>query len=183
MKPLALLIAALCIAAEPAKQPPKDDAPATRAEVDRLRKQVAELATEVGKLRVTVRALLESRGGTGASSRPHGEATDDDLPAQAEVKAAIKDNRLLVGMTFDEAKQALGPDPTLVSAREGGYSEYRWWAVKGQVYRYATFRNGRLIEFSTPQGTVEGNTGRPAPSGGFNPFGFGPAGGRPAPRR
>src|SRR3954471_24090464 len=138
------------------------NSPPTRAEIDVLRKQIAALADELAALQKKVREL--------EAARPASADDGDSAPSRDDVRKAIVEGRIIVGMTYDEVNQAFGTRKGgghLIREQVGGYKDYEW--VYHGARWYATLRNDRVISCER-EGGGSSSSGS---SGTFNPFGAG----------
>jgi hypothetical protein len=145
MKTLAIVMLALATAgAAQADKPTPEEAraareaqkPATKGEVEGLRAQIAQLRAELRALR----ELVEKSATAGVAARPEVEPDD--------VAQAMRERRLAVGMTIDQANKALavGARPKsgkLIGEEAGGFEDYEWDRERDVIT--ATFQNGRLV--------------------------------------
>lgn len=137
------------------------NAPATKAEVERLRKQVAVLMDEVAALQKMVHEMQKAPAAEGGGVTGAGLRGD----AAAEIKKAIRENRLTLGMTLADANKAMDRAGTLV--REDAIEQvYEWNLMSARVS--ATFQGGKLMDHSRESKTA-GRRPAPPSSGSFNP--------------
>lgn len=145
-----VVVAGITAAAGPAPQPAKPLAKVVEdqaAEVRDLREEVRQLRAEIAALR---KELVSQPTGPQDPSQP---AAQPRGPSPADVASAIKQNRLLVGMTLVEARRAMVP-------REGEHrGQLREKLVRedpgGEEYEYealndnwrAVVQDGKVVNY------------------------------------
>jgi hypothetical protein len=125
--------------------------PATKAEVEKLREEVAELRAEIKALRDLIVKL-----GEGADDV---EAAGARVADPAAIAKAIKEERLAVGMTLDEANRALKVKPKLLG-EQGDVKEYEWqiwWRLgPGADAQGAPVANDKFLHHTFRANVIDG---------------------------
>jgi seryl-tRNA synthetase len=140
----------------------KDQLAAVQAKVEALQKQVQDAAAEVAKMKTEMRKQTETAKADLAAKDVEIAKLKESLPAvPPTIAQAIKENRLLVGMTKAQADQAAGSK--LIGENETG-ATYEYYVAQGTAW--VQFRNGKVIDYTITQPLRTYTVPRAAPASG-----------------